>query len=684
MHEPGVAASSVFEPLEIGSMRLPHRIAMGAMHLGGEADPDAGPRLARFYAERARGGAGLICTGGWAVSADGAGDGSYGIVGERSLGVLAEIAAAGAGSEARIALQLFHAGRYASADGPGGVVAPSAVPSSLTRATPRALGEDEVWSVVEEFATAAARARELGFAAVELMGSEGYLVDQFLSPRTNLRDDGWGGDPARRMRFGLELAGAVRAAVGPEFPIIFRMTGAELVSPARPWPEVTELASGLAAAGVDALNVGVGWHESRVPTVQGPVPPGVWLPWAESLKLAVGEGAVVIAGNRVNRIEQARALLDSSPVEMISMSRPFLADPDLIDKARAGAALNVCIACNQACIDRSLRGGRVSCMVNPRAGSEAVEEPRAAPGSRFAVIGGGPAGMEAARALASMGAAVELFEAEDELGGQFRLARLVPGKEDYGATIAFFERELARLGVEVQLGREVGEGDAALLGEFDGVVLASGVRPRRIDLPGADGDHVFDYPAAFAGAVEGRRRVAILGAGGIGVDLAHLLSGDRRPPAAPRFLAEFGLSPPSRPAPALKPDGAGRQVTLMRRRGRLGAGIGPTTRWVWLDALRRAGVRTLTGLEYRRIGEDGVEIVPEEGEPEVVAADAVVIAAGQEPHDPLRPVLEELGRPFRAVGGAADARDLNAVRAFAQGLEAARELARRGRDRVGR
>ena len=679
MADPDGLPASVFAPVSIGALRLPHRIAMGAMHLGYEAEPDAGPRLAAFYRERARGGAGLICTGGWAVSADGAADPSYGIVDDAALGALAEIAAAAEGSEARIALQLFHAGRYAGADGPGEVVAPSPLPSRLTRAEPRELGEDEVWGVVEQFAAAAARARELGFAAVEVMGSEGYLVDQFLSPATNRREDSWGGDAQRRMRFGIEVAAAVRAAVGAGFPVVFRITGAELVSPSRPWEEVTEFAAALVAAGADALNVGVGWHESRVPTVQGPVPPGVWLPWAEAVKEAVGERAVTIAGNRVNRVEQAAELLRGGRVEMISMSRPFLADPELIEKARGGRALNVCIACNQACIDRSIRGGRVSCLVNPRAGAELAPAPRAAPGARFAVVGGGPAGLEAARALAASGAAVELFEAEAELGGQFRLARLVPGKEDYGGTIAYFEAELRALGVRVHLGRRLGADDEALLAGFDGIVLASGVVPRRVELPGADGPNVCDYAAAFAGAVAGAERVAIVGAGGIGVDLAHWLTGREEAAGSAEFLAEFGLEPPKAPllghaeqrrhvrdAPA---------VTLMRRHGRAGAGIGPTTRWVWLDALRRAGVRVLTGLEYRGIVAGGVEIAPEEGEPELVEADAVVIAAGQERNDGLRPLLERLDVPFRVVGGAADAAELNAVRAFAEGLAVARELA---------
>jgi 2,4-dienoyl-CoA reductase (NADPH2) len=689
MADPEQSLASALAATTLGPLRLPHRVVMGSMHMGLEAEPDAGPRLAAFYRERALGGAGLICTGGWAVSADGAPDAGYGLIdSDAGARALERIAGAVEGTEAALALQLFHAGRYASAEGPGEVVAPSPIPSRLTRAEPRQLSGQGVLAAIESFAAAARRARELGFAAVEVMGSEGYLVDQFLSPETNRREDEWGGDAERRMRFGVEVAAAVRAAVGDGFPVIFRMTGAELMPRSRPFEEVLEFARALVGAGVDALNLGVGWHEAPVPTVQGPVPPGVWAPWAEAIKEEVGEEATVIAGNRLNRVQDAAALLDRGRIDLASMARPFLADAELIAKARDGRALNVCIACNQACIDRSLTSKHVSCMVNPRAGFET--EWGAGPAGRggdFAVIGGGPAGLEAARALASLGCEVELFEAAPELGGQFRFARMVPGKEDYGETIRYFEAELERLGVEVRLDHEVGEEDLERLGELDGVVLATGVLPRQVDLPGADAENVIDYAEAFEGAAAGAERVAIVGAGGIGVDLAHLLSHRGGPTPDPeRFLNEFNLNPPTEarifhppvgkiPHSAPGEDRGAAAVVLMRREGRIGAGIGPTTRWVWLDALKRAGVQTRTGLSYRAIVEGGIEILPEDGEPELIAADRIVIAAGQESRDALRPPLERAGVPLRVVGGAASASGLNAVRAFAEGLGAAHELA---------
>jgi 2,4-dienoyl-CoA reductase (NADPH2) len=683
----------VFTPIRIGGLELPHRVVMGSMHLGLEGAPDAGERLAAFYRERALGGAGLIVTGGWAVSADAAADSSYEVLGsEASKRALVQVAGATAGTEAAIALQLFHAGRYASADSPGDVVAPSAVASRVSRVEPRALGEEEVWDVVAEFARGAVLAKELGFAAVEVMGSEGYLVDQFLSPVTNLRDDEWGGDPGRRMRFGIEVASAIREAVGAGFPLLFRMTGAELMPESRPWEEVEEFARALVAAGVDALNIGVGWHESAVPTVQGAVPAGAFLPWAEGLKTAITSTSSaaevpVIAGNRVNRLDDAEEVLAAGGVDLVSMSRPFLADPRIMERGKGRAAINVCISCDQACIDRSLVGGHVSCLVNPRSGYEVdfpsddyVRKPLQSSARRFLVVGGGPAGLEAARALAALGGEVHLYEAREELGGQFRWARLVPGKEDYGATISYFESELQRLGVHVHLGRELGMDDADLIADCAGVVLATGVHPRAVDIPGSTLPHVVDYATAFESGLGDAESVAIIGGGGIGVDLAHLLT--HAPSDVGDFYERFHLQPPvetysriERGSLHSKGLSNGARVTVMRRSGRIGSGIGRTTRWVWLDALKQAGVETRTGLSYRRITLEGVEIELEDGSVETIAAERVVIAAGQERRDELRPLLERLEVPHRVVGGAENPSELNAVRAFGDGLRAAYELA---------
>jgi 2,4-dienoyl-CoA reductase (NADPH2) len=729
MPDPSGSLEHVFTPIQIGDLQLPHRIVMGSMHLGLEGLDDAGERLGAFYRERALGGAGLIVTGGWAVSADGAADASYGILGDTPTRgrpdppiapvrttALEGIARSTEGTEAAIALQLFHAGRYALADSPGEVVAPSAIASRVSRVEPRALGEDEVWEVVAQFAAGARLAREVGFAAVEIMGSEGYLVDQFLSPVTNKRDDSWGGDAEGRMRFGIEVASAVREAVGDEVAVLFRMTGAELMPESRPWEEVEAFAQGLVGAGVDALNIGVGWHESPVPTVQGAVPAGAFLPWAEGLKTSItGTAATsaamaavpVIAGNRVNRLRDAEAVLAAGGVDLVSMSRPFLADPRIMEKGRGGVATNVCISCDQACIDRSLVGGHVSCLVNPRSGYEVdfppptdVSSQKSAPSAekcertgrrRYLVIGGGPAGLEAARVLATLGGDVHLYEARGELGGQFRWARLVPGKEDYGATISYFESELERLSVRLHLGHEFGEGDADLIAGCAGVVLATGVHPRDVDIPGFDLPHVVDYATAFEEGLGEAQSVAIVGGGGIGVDLAHLLTHAASDPTDPaEFYERYGVPQPPISSSAVPfadmsgkrnsgtagaPAMDGSRVTVMRRSGRVGSGIGITTRWVWLDALKRAGVQTRTGLSYRRITAEGVEIELEDGNVEMVAADRVVIAAGQERRDELRGLLERLEVPHRVVGGAENPSELNAVRAFGDGLRAAYALA---------
>ncbi len=675
-------AEGALAPGTIGGLALPHRMLTGSMHLGLETLGDGGAALAAFYAARARGGAALIVTGGWAVDPSGAGGPDYGLVDDGAGGaVLRRCADAVHEAGGRIAVQLFHAGRYAAGTGHP-VLAPSAVPSRFSPAPPRAMTGGEVRATIAAFGAAAGRAGALGFDAVEIMASEGYLVNQFCSPLTNHRDDEWGGDAARRMRFGLEVLRAVRAGAG-ELPAIVRLSGADLMEGSTPLADVLAFARALADGGADALNVGVGWHESRVPTVQGTVPEAMWVPVATAIKAAVG-ALPVIASNRVADVRTADRVLRETTLDFVSMARPFLADPDLVAKARRGQERLVtpCIACNQACIDRSLVGERVSCLVNPRAGRE-LEFPHVAPAprspARMAVVGGGPAGLEAARALAALGHPVELFEAAGELGGQFRLARTVPGKAVFGTALARLAAQLDALGVVVHLGRRLGQPDAPLLREFDGVVLATGVTPRRVALAGAGLPHVRAYPEVFVDPSLARGRVAVIGAGGIGVDLAHRLGHAPVPDAdaVASFAREHGLA---LPAAASQPGGAGHapasraDVTLLCRGPRIGHGIGRSSRWVVLDALRRAGVRWHTGVDYLRIDAAGVHLA---GAPGLVPADTVVIAAGQERHDPLSAALERLHVPHVLVGGARSAERLDAVRAFEEGLRAAHALSGR-------
>ncbi len=681
--------SHVWQPGAIGPLQLPHRIVMGSMHLGLEALDDGGAALAAFYRERAAAGAALIVTGGAAVSRVGAGGPSYGLINEDAGAQrLERTAAAVHEAGGRILAQLFHAGRYAREQAFGlQPVAPSAVYSSYSRCEPRALSGEEVLETIEDFARAAARARELGFDGVELMGSEGYLLNQFTAPATNLRDDQWGGDAERRLRFPLAVAAAVRDAAGPGQAIVYRISGADLVPGGTEHEQVLALARRLASGPVDALNVGVGWHEAKVPTVQGSVPPGAWAPWVRAIRAVVA--VPVVASNRINTLAQADQLIAAGDADFASLARAFLADPEIVAKGRERGrrAVNVCISCNQACIDRSIFDRRVSCVVNPRAGHELELEraPALRAGARLAVVGGGPAGMAAALALAHAGCHVELLEAAARLGGQFRMACRIPGKQEFAGTIAYFERELARLGVAVSLETRVSDADA--LAGFDGVVVATGVTPRRVQLPGAEMPHVLSYARLLLDpGVEVGRRVAIIGGGGIGVDVAHLLSHPPTGDARRAFYAAHGLRPPGGTGEAAPPaDTAGgdplhagdgqRQVALMRRGRRIGASIGPSTRWVTLQALQRAGVELLTGVAYERIQPDAVVIRDGEGAERRVPAETVIVAAGQEPADELATALHERGQPHVVLGGAAGAAELDAERAFREGAQAPQQLA---------
>lgn len=661
----------------IGRMRLPNRIVMGSMHLNLETRDDGGAAVAEFYAERARGGVGLIITGGCAVNRQGSGGRGYVVLSDPAQhDALARWATAVHAEGGRIALQLFHAGRLTSSRYTGlPPLGPSTVASRMfPDEPPVAMTTGQIEDTIADFARAAALAGELGFDAVEVMGSEGYLINQFGSPLTNTRTDAWGGDARRRNRFALAVVAAIRDRVAG-LPVLFRMSGDDLMPGSSTVDEQRAFAVELALAGVHAVNVGVGWHESRVPTVQGMVPPGTWSHYAAGVKLALAAERLavpVITANRYTRLDQAERALAEGQADFVSMARPLLADPAIVAKARTNEPVNTCIACNEACIDRSLGDEPVSCVVNPRAGRELVF-PRLTVrrARRYAVIGGGPAGMEAARALASLGNSVSLFEASSELGGQFRLARRVPGKADFGATIGYFTDELTRLGVDLRLDTPITTANLALIEQTDGVVLATGVTPRELDLPGADLPHVVRYPRAFREPESLGERVVIIGGGGIAVDLAHLLGHVPSPlDARTRFLVDHGLTEGPAPAPP------SRSLTILRRQGRIGTGMGRSTRWAAVDALRRQGTELLSGVRCEAITPDGVCVTDETGTRRLIPADSVVVAIGQEPRATLLPLLANTGLPLQLVGGSASATGLNAIRAFEDGLRAAHTLGR--------
>lgn len=697
VRHPSARYPTVQTPVRIGALTLPHRVLMGSMHLNRETgDPAA---LAAFYAERVRGGAALIVTGGVAVSRVGAGNAGYSLAGDpahaASWRVVVDAVHRAGGL---IAMQLFHAGRYAFTSSFGLTpVAPSAVHSRFSGATPVALDEDGIAATIADFAAAARMAVEVGFDGVEVMASEGYLLNQFASPVTNLRDDEWGGDAVRRQAFPVAVVRAVREAAAGA-PMLVRISGADLVEGSSTPDEVDALALSLVKAGADAIDVGIGWHEAAVPTVQTLVPHGAFTSVAGRIRGALAAAAAtvpIVAAGRINTLAQAEQVLATGEADLVSMARPFLADPHIVAVSFAGRAAEVtpCIACDEACIDRSFGLEPVSCTVNPRAGRElefplVPERPREGEGGaagggsgadgalapRIAVVGAGPAGMEAARAAAFAGARVTLFEAGEVIGGQFLLAGAVPGKSDFAECARSFARALDRLGVEVRTGRTATVDDLA---EFAHVIVATGVTPRRVELPGIDGPNVLDYPQAFAqllhpGAGQLGSRVAVIGAGGIAVDLAHLLvegpDARQETDRKERFEREYGLRAGAVPAPA-------RQVTIMRRSGPIGAGMGVTTRWAAVQAIRRRGVRTLTDVSYRAIEPDGVRIEVN-GAEEVIEADVVVVAAGQTSRTELAAQLSARGIAHTVIGGARSTAGLNAVAAFEEGLRAGDALAR--------
>ena len=671
-------------PIRLGDLELRNRVVMGSMHTGLEDKRRDVPKLAAFYAERARGGVGLMITGGYAVSRRAWLKPFAGAMTTRLQAVRHEqITGAVHDEGGAIALQLLHSGRYGYH--PFSVGA-SAIRSPITPFKPRALSTKAVHRTVDDFARSAALARTAGYDAVEIMGSEGYLINQFLIGRTNDRTDEWGGSASARMRFPVRVVERIRERLGDGFPIVYRISLLDLVEGGQTWDETVELAQRLEAAGVTAFNTGIGWHEARVPTIITQVPRGIWTPWTGRLRQAVG--VPVIASNRINTPELAEQLVADGTADLVSMARPFLADADFVRKAAEDRAdeINTCIACNQACLDHTFANRTATCLVNPRACRETTLV--LAPTRRadtVAVVGGGPAGLAAAVSAAERGFPVTLFEAGPAIGGQFRLAMEVPGKEDFTDTLRYYRRRLEVLGVDVRLSTRA---DADDLATYDEVVIATGVTPRIPVIDGIDHPSVASYADVLAGQVVPGRRVAVIGAGGIGVDVAHWLTHDpnalRDGRCAPSsgtnnadWLAHWGVGDPAVHPGGLterKPRTPAREVTLVQRKStRIGIGLGKTSGWAHRSVLKQSGVVEVTGATYDRVDDAGLHVTVD-GEPRVIRCDHVVVCAGQ---DSVRTLFDELvaaGRTPHLIGGADVAAELDAKRAIDQGTRVAAAL----------
>ncbi|KAG6576383.1 2,4-dienoyl-CoA reductase [Phytophthora cinnamomi] len=666
----------LLQPLDLGFTQLKNRVLMGSMHTGLEEGKSL-TRLAAFFAERAKGNVGLIVTGGIAPNRAGrVSPLAAKLTTQGEVNAHKEVTQAVHDNDGKIAMQILHSGRYGYHPFN---VAPSAIKAPIGWFTPRELSSSAVESTIRDYASCAARAREAGYDGVEIMGSEGYLINQFIVEHTNKRTDQWGGAYENRIRFPVEIVKAVRAAVGKDFIIIYRLSMLDLVEKGSSWDEIVQLAKQIEAAGATIINTGIGWHEARIPTIATSVPRGGFSWVTQKMK---GEVSIpLITTNRINMPDVAEQIIADGHADMVSMARPFLADPEFVRKTEEGRVdeINTCIGCNQACLDHTFKGITASCLVNPRSGYETMLNYTPTEDvQRVAVVGAGPAGLSFSTAAATRGHEVTLFDQADAIGGQFNMAKTIPGKEEFYETLRYFEKQLKLKGVKVKLGQRVEAADLAA-GGFDKVVIATGVLPRELKIPGADHPKVLSYIDVLKNKAPVGKNVAIIGAGGIGFDVAEFIThvGESTSSSVDAFAREWGIDTTN----SVRGGVAGvkgsippppREVYLMqRKKTKHGQDLGKTTGWIHRLSLKHRDVKMIGGVSYDKVDDAGLHYTDKKGQKHVLDVDNVIVCAGQVPLRELEKPLQEKGVSVFRIGGADEAGELDAKRAIDQGARLA-------------
>ncbi len=667
---------NLLAPLDLGFTQLKNRVLMGSMHTGLEEAANGHTRMAAYFGERAKGGVGLIVTGGIGPNTEGSTHpNTKNLVSDEDVANHRQITDAVHQYDGKICMQILHTGRYAYSPDQ---IAPSAIKSPINPFTPKAINEEEIYKQIDDFVFTSLQAQKAGYDGVEIMGSEGYFLNQFIAARTNQRDDDWGGSYANRIRLPVEVVRRVREAAGEDFIIIFRLSMLDLVVGGSTSDEVVELGKAIEKAGATIINTGIGWHEAQIPTIATKVPRAAftWVTAHFRKELSVP----VITSNRINTPEVAEEVLARGDADMVSMARPFLADPDFVLKAQENRAdeINTCIGCNQACLDHVFAGQMTSCLVNPRACHETEFQIEPATQlKKIAVVGAGPAGLSAATTAASRGHQVTLFDSADEIGGQFNIAKQIPGKEEFFETLRYYRRQIELTGVDLKLNQRV-NAEQLNSGGFDEVIIATGISPRTPDIEGIDHPKVMNYVDVIADKKPVGKKVAIIGAGGIGFDTAEYLthSGESTSQNIPAFMKEWGIdmsfgSRSGIEGVKAQPAPSPREVYLLQRKAsKVGSGLGKTTGWIHRAGLTMKGVRMMPGCDYNRIDDQGLHITVGD-ETKILPVDNVIICAGQ---DPLRELAEGLKMPCHLIGGADVASELDAKRAINQGTRLAAEI----------